>query len=161
MHVPKLRWLLPIACCLLSAPASAWQGSDSAPKRIFVEPFTTKTDAEGLRSDVTAELRKLSSVSVVPDEGKADLILGGGGEIWITGYRSFSPRSHMKMPTNGTPIYGGYLSVELKNRQGTTVWSYLAAPDAAAQDVSQDIAKRVAKHLVEALTDSETPAAAP
>ena len=160
MHFPKLRWLLPIACCLLSAPASAWQGSDSAPKRIFVEPFTTKTDAEGLRSNVTAELRKLSSVSVVPDEGKADLILGGGGEIWITGYRSFSPRSRMKMPTNGTPIYGGYLSVEIRNRRGVTVWSYLATPGAASEDVAKEIAKRITKHVSEALVVPEIPATA-
>jgi len=126
-----------------------------------VEPFTTKTDAEGLRSDVTAELRKLSSVSVVPDEGKADLILGGGGEIWITGYRSFSPRSHMKMPTNGTPIYGGYLSVEIRNRRGVTVWSYLATPGAESEDVAKDIAKRITKHVSEALVEPEIPATAP
>src|SRR5215469_6533999 len=136
MHVLKLAWLLPMGCWLLSA--SAGQGSDSAAKRLFVEPFTTKTSAEELREDVTAELRKLSSVSVVPDEGNADLVLGGGGEIWVNGYRSFSPRSHMKMPTNGTPIYGGYLSVELKNKHGVTVWSYLATPSAASEDVSKD-----------------------
>ena len=161
MKLPELRWLLPIGCWLLLEPAFAWQGSHSATRRLYVEPFTTKSGAERLREDVTAELRKLTSFSIVAVEEKADLVLGGGGEIWIKGYRSFSPRSHMKMPANGIPIYGGYLSVELKNRQGLTVWSYLATPDAASEDVSKGIAKRIAKHLVAALAEAEVPAAAP
>src|SRR5215467_5980506 len=112
MHLRKFKWwLFPVECWLLAAPAFAWQGMDSATRRVYVEPFATKVDAEKLRDDLTAELRKLSSVSLVPDEGHADLVLGGGGEIWVKGYRSFSPRSHMKIPTNGTPIYGGFLSV--------------------------------------------------
>jgi len=153
-------WVLVLAGCLLAAPAYAGPRT-SASQRIYVEAFATKADAAELRSDVTAELRKLSSVTLVNNEASADLIMGGGGEIWIKGYRSFSPRSHMKMPSNGTPIYGGYLAVELKNRQGVTVWSYLATPGANAEDVSKDIAKRIAKHVGEALAESELPAAPP
>lgn len=160
MHVVKLTWLLPFGFSLLSIPAFAWQASSSVGKRLYVEAFTTKSGAKELRDDVIVELRKLSSFLIVPNEGNADLILGGGGELWIKGYRSFSPRSHMKMPTNGIPIYGGYLSVELKDRKGVTVWSYLATPDAASDDVSKDISKRIAKHLSEALTESEIPTTA-
>jgi phosphate transport system substrate-binding protein len=150
MRLPELKRLLPIGCWLLAGPAFAWQVSAGAVKRLYVEPFATKTDADKLHDDVTEELRKQRAFTLVRDEANADLILGGGGEIWIRGYHSFSPRSHIKMPSNGTPIYGGYLSVELRNRQGVTEWSYLATPGAASEDVPKDLSKRIAKHLVEA-----------
>src|SRR3984885_10605973 len=157
----KLKRMLPLAICLLTGAALAWQGTNSGTRRLYVEAFATKADAERLREDVSAELRKLPSVSLVPDESSADLILGGGGEGWVRGYRSFSPRSHMKLPTNGTPIYGGYLSVELKNKSGVTVWSSLVTPGTASGDISKDLSKQIAKHLAEALNQPETPTAAP
>jgi phosphate transport system substrate-binding protein len=160
MQPLKLKWALPLGFCLLAGPVFAWQAQQSGAKRLYVEAFATKAGAEKLREDVTAELRKLSSVSLVSDEASADLVLAGGGEIWVKGYRSFSPRSHMKLPTNGTPIYAGYLSVELKNRKGVTVWSYLATPGAASEDISKDLSKRIAKHVAEALIQPEIPAAA-
>jgi len=143
-------------CCLFQVSAPAWQAGPAKAKRLYVETFATKTGAEELQKDVTAELRKLSAVSLVSDAASADLILGGGGEVWVRGYRSFSPRSHMKLPTNGTPVYGGYLSVELRNRDGVTVWSYLATPGAAPADISKELAKNIAKHLVEALNTGDT-----
>src|SRR5579863_5393873 len=123
MRPLRLKWMFPAACCFLAGPGLAWQGTNSGARRLYVEALGTKAGAERLREEVNAELRKLTSVSLVADRSNADFVLGGGGEIWIRGYRSFSPRSHMKLPTNGTPIYGGYLSVELKNQQGVTVWS--------------------------------------
>lgn len=146
-------WLMPTLALASRAPAGG-------PKRLYVEPFATKANAEQLREDVIGELRKVGSLSLVPDEAKADLILGGGGEIWVMGYRSFNPRSHMKMPANGAPIYGGYLSVELKSQGGVTIWSYLATPNAASTDVSKDIAKRIAKHVTEGLSEADIPSAA-
>jgi hypothetical protein len=62
-------------------------------QRVYVEPFTTKTGPEKLREHVVAELRKSAAISVVESESSADLILGGGGEIWVKGYRSLNPRS--------------------------------------------------------------------
>jgi phosphate transport system substrate-binding protein len=146
-----------LALGLLAGPAFAWQGTNNGTRRLYVEAFATKAGAEKLREDVSAELRKLPSVSLVPDESNADFILGGGGEIWIRGYRSFSPRSHMKLPSNGTPIYGGYLSVELKDKRGVTVWSDLVTPGSAPEDISKDLSKRIAKHLVEGLNQAEAP----
>jgi len=156
-----IRKLTPaLACCLMAWPAAAWDATNGAVKRLYVEAFATKAGAEKLREELTAELRKLPSISLVPDESNADLILGGGGEVWVRGYRSFSPRSHMKLPTNGTPLYGGYLSVELRNKRGVTVWSYLATPGTASEDISKDLSKRIAKHIAEALTQPEAAAAA-
>jgi phosphate transport system substrate-binding protein len=122
-----------------------------------VEVFATKGDAQRFRDDVTAELRKLNSVSLVPDERNADLILGGGGEIWVRGYRSFSPRSPEKLPSNGVPVYGGYLSVELRNKNGVTLWSDLVTPHEESEDVSKNLAKRIAKNLAQAIGHLESP----
>ena len=153
---PRSAWLHLFTCGLLAAAPQAQQPR-SGQKRIYVEPFATKSGSERLRKDVTTELRKLGVVSIVQNEANADLILGGGGEIWVKGYRSFNPRSHMKLPTNGTPVYGGYLSVELKDRQGVTVWSYLSTPSQESEEISKDLAKQIAKHLDGAVNRIETP----
>jgi phosphate ABC transporter phosphate-binding protein len=154
-----MKWIRNIIAlaCFLAVPLFG------GPSRIYVEAFTTKADAKKLRDDLTADLRKLSAVSLVADESNADLILGGGGEIWVRGYRSFSPRSHMKLETNGTPIYGGYLSVELKNKEGVTVWSDLVTPGKESDDISKDLSKRIAKDLTDALSRgaTQTPKSAP
>jgi phosphate ABC transporter phosphate-binding protein len=149
-------WILPLACSVLAGSAFAWQTARSGVTRLYVEAFATKAGGEQLREKVTAELRKENSVSLVPVESDADLILGGGGEIWVRGYRSFSPRSPMKLPANGIPVYGGYLSVELKNKRGITVWSYLATPGTSSGDVSKELSRHIAKHLAEALSQGET-----
>src|SRR5215831_11797791 len=98
MYQFRLKGMLTLICCLLAAPSFGRQKTET--QKLYLEAFATKTGAEKLRRDVVAELRKLSSVSLVSDESSADLILGGGGEVWIRGYRSFSPRSEMKLPTN-------------------------------------------------------------
>jgi phosphate transport system substrate-binding protein len=141
----------------LAGPALAWQEKPPGEtRRLYVEPFTTKAGSEKLREDVLAELHKLSSISLVSSESSADAILGGGGEIWIKGYRSLNPRSG-RLLSNGTPVYAGFLSVELRNTKGETLWSYLTTPAAASEDVSKDLAKRIAKHFVEALQQEEVP----
>jgi phosphate transport system substrate-binding protein len=94
------------------------------------------------------------------EESAADLILGGGGEIWIRGYCSFSPRSHMKLPTNGTPIYGGYLSVALRNKAGQTLWSYLAMLKTGSGKIPKDLSNRIVKHIGEGLNQAEASTAA-
>ena len=161
--VPSGKWMLWFACCCaLAGSAAGWQARQpGAIKRLYVEPFVTKVGAEELRADVIAQLRKLSSVSLVSAESGADAILGGGGEIWIKGYRyrGLYPRSG-RMESAGTPIYAGYLSVELRDPKGTTIWSYLATPGPAAADVSKDLSKRIAKHVAEALEQGEAPSVA-
>src|SRR5215469_6752639 len=49
MRIPKLALVLPIGYALLSASGFAWQRSDSPAKRLFVEPFTTRTSREAPR----------------------------------------------------------------------------------------------------------------
>jgi len=152
----KLKQTLPLVFFLFAALSLASQAGGGRVKRLYVEAFATKVKAAKLQEDVTEEVRKFHSVTLTRNESDADLILGGGGEIWTRGYRSFSPRSHMKLPTNGTPIYGGYLSVELKNKAGETLWSYLVTPAAGSDDITKDLSKKIAKHLSEALDQIDT-----
>jgi hypothetical protein len=109
-----MKWIARLMWCTLAVPALAWQG-----KRLHVEPFHVSGEAEKLRDYVIADLRKQGGVELAANESAADVILGGGGEIWVRGYRSLNPRSG-RLPAGGTPIYGGYLSVELRNSQGET-----------------------------------------
>jgi phosphate transport system substrate-binding protein len=137
------NWIVRFACLVVVAPVFAGQ-------RLYVEQFTTGAGSQKLRDAVIAELRRQTSISLVADESKAEAILGGGGEIWIKGYRSLNPRSG-RLPENGTPVYGGYLSVELRDGQGETLWGDLVTPGAGAEDISKDLAKRIAKHVAEAM----------
>src|SRR5580692_12563734 len=125
--------------CAIAGYTFAWQASGqlAAVKKLYVEPFPAKAGSEALRDDVIAQLRKLSSISVVSDPGTADAVLSGEGEIWIKGYQSLNPRSG-RSPSNGTAVYGGYLSVELRDPRGETIWSTLATPANGAADVPKD-----------------------
>src|SRR5271165_4913549 len=161
MPVYRRNWILALAGCLLLQSSFALDEAKSVAKRLYVEAFATKAGAEKLREDVTSELQKLNSVSLVPDESSADFVLGGGGEVWIKGYRSFSPRSHVKAPSNGTPIYGGFLSVELKDKRGVTIWSHLVTPGRGSEDLAKDLSKQIAKQLGEALTQPTPTTASP
>jgi len=140
-----------VLCCAFAGAALAWQ-----PKRVYVEPFTTKAAPEKLRADLIAALSKQSGIALVSSESSADAILGGGGEIWIRGYRSLNPRSG-RLPSDGTPVYAGYLSVELRNTRGETFWSYLATPETGSEDVAKDLARRIAKHVAAALVAELAP----
>jgi phosphate transport system substrate-binding protein len=149
MTALQAKWIARFLCCAVALPALAWQ-----PKRLYVEPFTTKAAPEKLRTDVIAELGKQSGIVLAASESSADAILGGGGEVWIKGYRSLNPRSG-RLPSDGTPVYGGYLSVELKNAKGETFWSYLATPEMAYEDVAKELARRIAKHVAAALEQEQ------
>jgi phosphate transport system substrate-binding protein len=141
---------------MLGSALAGQTGSANRTRRIYVEPFATRADSEKFREDVIAELRKLNSVSLAADESSADAILGGGGEVWIKGYRSHNPQLG-KVPANGTPIYTGFLSVELRDKNGQTLWSYLATPPPASADVSKDLSTLIVEKLVGALEKGEAP----
>jgi len=158
MSVSRFRLTVCFAfCCPMFGFTLAQQTAPANPiKRLYVEPFATQAGSEKFREDVVSELRKLNSVSLAADESSADAILGGGGEVWIKGYRSHNPQLG-KVPPNGTPIYTGFLSMELRDKNGQTLWSYLATPPEASDDVSKDLSTLIVKKLVEALKQGEAP----
>jgi ABC-type phosphate transport system substrate-binding protein len=48
-------------------------------------------------------------------------------------------------------VYGGFVSVELKDATGETLWSYLATQSTGSENISKDLSKQIVKHLSEAL----------
>ncbi|HZD46126.1 MAG TPA: phosphate ABC transporter substrate-binding protein PstS [Acidobacteriaceae bacterium] len=143
-------------CAIFGPPLGAQTEPANPIKRIYVEPFATREGSEKFREDLIAELRKRNAVTLAGDESSADAILGGGGEIWIKGYRSHNPQLG-KVAPNGTPIFTGFLSIELRDRSGQTLWSYLATPPAASGDVSKDLSIVIVKKLDEALKEGVAP----
>jgi hypothetical protein len=158
MNLFPFRWIVSFTlfCAIFGPPLVAQTGPPNPIRRIYVEPFTTREGSEKFREDLIAELRKRNSVTLAGDESSADAILGGGGEIWIKGYRSHNPQLG-KVAPNGTPIFTGFLSIELRDRSGQTLWSYLATPPAASGDISKDLSILIVKKLDEALKEVEMP----
>jgi hypothetical protein len=134
----------------LSAFAEPAENPLAGIRRIYVEAFPVKTGSKELREEFIAELRRLGSLSIVASESDADAIVTGDGETWIKGYRSLNPRSG-RLPSDGEPIYAGFLSVELKDTKGDTLWSYLVTSGPASENISKDLSKQIVKHLADAL----------
>jgi hypothetical protein len=146
-------FLVAAACVGLIRPSTGLGQAENqlaGIKRVYVEAFPTKTGSTKLREDLIAQLRKLGSLSVVASESDADAIVSGDGETWIKGYRSLNPRSG-RLPSDGEPVYAGFLSVELKDKKGDTLWSYLVTLGPASENISKDLSKQIVKHLAEAL----------
>jgi hypothetical protein len=113
--------------------------------RIHVQPVQIQSGADDFKAAVIAQVKKTRSVEVVNDGAAADFELVGKSEVWIKGYQSLNPRSG-RLPANGTPIYGGFLSVELTNAAGDTIWSYLVSEN-STDDIFRRLAKQLASHL--------------
>jgi len=153
MQMLSRRWLAAAACFSVVAQPVFSEPADTklaGIKRIYVAPFPAKSGSVKLREDLMAELRRLGSPAVAATESDADAILSGDGETWIKGYRSLNPRSG-RLPSDGQPVYAGFLSVELADTRGETIWSYLVTLGPASENISKDLAKQIAKRLAEAL----------
>jgi hypothetical protein len=148
--VQPMRRFLAAAICFGIVAAFPASSQGASPKRVYVEVFPAKNGSTKLREDLISQLRKLGSFSVVASESEADAIVSGDGETWIKGYRSLNPRSG-RLPSDGDPVYSGFLSVELKDTKGDTLWSYLVTLGPASENISQDLSKQIVKHLGEAL----------
>jgi hypothetical protein len=140
--VKHCAWLLTIVPLL-------GQGADSlrSVKRIFIDGFGDKPGIEQVKKDLAAQLRHSDIFEVAASPDQADATLSGRGDTWLKGYYSLNPRAGTS-PTNGQAVYGGYISVELKDRAGVTLWSYLATPRSGSKDIARDLSKDVVKHLV-------------
>ena len=125
------------------------QGPDSlhSVKRIFIDGLGDKPQLREVRKDLAGELRRSEIFSVADSADQADATLSGRGDAWLKGYYSLNPRAGTS-PGNGQPVYGGYVSVELKDRTGATLWSYLATPHSVSKNIAKDLSKDVARHLI-------------
>ena len=133
----------PVAVWILLAQAGVFGQTVT---RIYVEPFASGT-GDSLREALVKLLKGQKEVSVVPGPGTAERVLTGINRTYVKGYLSRNPRVRYR---NGDsrPVYGGYVSVELKDQQDETVWSYLVTP---ARFGSEDINKNLGDQIVNKL----------
>jgi hypothetical protein len=126
-----------------------------AVKKLFVGSFGDKPGASVLRENLAARLSKSHGVTVVMSAANADAVVTGSGEVWIKGHFSLNPRQR-EINSDSQPIYGGYLSVEVKGKGGETLWSYLVTPQRGfIGDVNKDLAGHVVKKMLEAMAEEK------
>jgi hypothetical protein len=118
-------------------------------RTVFVSSFGDKPGAEALRGQVTSEIEKSHRLRIVKDLAQADAVLGGKGEVWVKEHYSLNPRS--RSMDDAHTVYAGYLSVELQGKKDETLWSYLAPPHSAGENVDRDLAKLVVRKLTDAI----------
>jgi len=147
--------LAAVALLAHGAPQSAT--SVTQVKRIFVGSLGTTADAQATRNALISALRKHREVVLADSPDRADAVLTGSGEVWVKGYYSLNPR--MRTPgEDAHPIYGGFLSVELKGRQNEVLWSYLVTPRRSGPgEVGRNLAGQIVKKLCEALLPAKHP----
>jgi hypothetical protein len=119
-------------------------------QRIFVGEIRGTSEAVGIRQALMEDLRKRGKPGLAGGPDSADATLTGSGELWVKGYYSLNPRER-SVGEDAHRIYGGYLSVELRDRKGEVVWSYLVTPRRSSDSVSRDLAGQVLKKLREAV----------
>lgn len=129
------------------------QAEQAVVRRIYVGNLGGKPEAEQIRNALIDLARKLKTFEVADSPEKADAILDGDPEVYVSGHVSLYVRAGTS-PTSGTPLYKGYVSVELKNRSGETIWSYLSTLHAPSKNPASDIAKDVMKHRQSGLLGS-------
>jgi phosphate ABC transporter phosphate-binding protein len=117
--------------------------------RLYLNSFEGKIGAVQLREKVLARLRADHSWEVVDNPSEADAFLNGSGEMWLQGYVVVNARSKTRQA-----VYGGYLSLELKNKSGDTLWSYLVTPggwhwNGADSDMADHIVRLMDRSAIE------------
>ncbi len=104
-----------------------------------------------MRAAVINLLKKNRSVTVTDNASSAELTVSGSGETYVKGYLGTNPRVRY-LNSDARPIYGGFLSLELKNREHDTVWSYLVTPRRfGSEDINRNLAGQIVRKLDEAL----------
>jgi hypothetical protein len=99
--------------------------------------------------ELIRQLGKETGIIFASDPASADFVISGMGETYIRGYLSSNPRVRY-LNSDARPVYGGYLSIELKNQEGETVWSYLVTPRRfGPEDINQNLAGQMARRLAE------------
>ena len=116
----------------------------------------TGATAEALRQRIVERLQKHPGLRVAASPAQADVVLHGTSSIWPTGSYSISPRSNSYRVTT----YEGYLSVELADKAGQTLWSYLLTPSRfRSSSVTDNLADQAVSRLLDALHGIEAGAA--
>lgn len=116
-------------------------------RRIYIREPNNRTEAGDLRKGLIHQLKKSKDFEVVEAPSQADAILAIDPQIYIRGYYSLYARAGTS-PEHGRPLYGGYVSAELKSPSGETLWSYLSTLPVESNDPAPWLSKDIVKHLV-------------
>jgi len=143
-----LMWSIVGCCALASAQPAA---ISSRVQRVFVGEIRGFSEAGAIRQALMEDLRKHGKPALAAGPESADATLTGSGELWVKGYYSLNPRER-SVGADAHRIYGGYLSVELRDRKGEVVWSYLVTPRRSYDSVNRELAAQVVKKLREAIS---------
>jgi phosphate transport system substrate-binding protein len=153
-----LHWDFSMRIALLCLLAAVLPAAAQNPKRIFIDSFGDKPGASDLRDQVSSEMRKSPAFRIVSGRPDAEFILTGTGEIWVKSHYSMNPRN--RTISSSQAVYTGYLSVELQDKKGETLWSYLATPHSSGtHDVAGILARLAVTNLLRRPLDA--PAAPP
>jgi hypothetical protein len=129
--------------------------------RLYVNAIQSKGGDISLRDALIDGLKKEKSIVIVSSVAQAELVLDGFGETFIKGYLGRNHRVRYRN-SDSQPIYGGYLSVELKDKNDDTVWSNLVTPSRfGSGDIGKDLAGQVVSRLAEFLASSKGVTATP
>jgi len=125
-------------------------------RTIHVASLGDGSTAEALRQRVIERLEASGKLKVAERASAAELQLRGASNIWPTGTISVHPRANSARET----LYEGYLSVELLNSAGQTMWSYLVTPSRFhTTSITNDLADRLVEHLLDAIENGAAGAA--
>ena len=126
-----------------------------SPPRVFVESFGTKPGAVQLRNELVRFLENDHHVTLVSDAASAEFVVSGEGETYIKGYVGTNPRVRY-LNSDARPVYRGFLSIEVKNRQRATIWSYLVTPRRLGPgDISRNLTGQLAGKLEGAMEEEQ------
>ena len=117
-------------------------------KKLYVDSLGNDRGAAEMRAQMIRKLLRSRDIQVVSDPGKADAVVKGTGRTWLTGRISLSPRSH----SLSQPMFDGFLSVEIVNKNDETLWSYLVSPSKFAWNgITADLASQMVSRMLLAL----------
>lgn len=121
--------------------------------KIYVEPLGHGKTGEEFRNRVVDRLRKKGGLIIVESPDKADAVMSGTAEVWVTSHTSLSPRSPS---TTQHAVYSGFLSARIVSKDKEVLWSYLVTPSRFAWGgIVNDLADNLAAKLVEARKERE------
>jgi phosphate ABC transporter phosphate-binding protein len=115
-------------------------------KKVYVDRFEEGDEAEPLRQSLIKRLAKSGRYQLADTAQGADAIVKGSGELWLKGYLTVNSRTPA---SDRQAVYEGYLSVELVNKEGEPLWSYLVTPSKLTfLRVRDDLANNLVKQMI-------------
>ena len=125
--------------------------------KIYVEPMGGGGLGQEFRNRIVDRLKRQGFV-VVDAPAKADAVMTGTAQVWVTGHVSLSPRSPS---TTQHAVYSGFLSARITGKDNEVLWSYLVTPSRFSWGgIVHDLADNLTAKLLEARKERDlaTPA---